>query len=178
LKEFLSFRLQANESYAFIASSTDEAAMRDELHTLERTTERPASFPARKGLQPEDILGMYALTTGRLDEEQRGERWHVIRIEEAHRDYLTGKLSCILGRRVWVNDNGSIVRQSDAVKIIAYCPPSFMANPHSAKVRAEMANEQYRYIYAAGFKIEADAYPAWRAEQDARLQQILRGEAC
>lgn len=143
--------------------------MRDEL----QTAERPASFPNRKGLQPADILGMYALNDGPLQECQRGEKWHVIRIEDASRD-ITGKLTYILGRRVWVNDNGSIVRESDRVRLLGSMPPSFMANPHSAKVRADLANEHYRYILAGGS--DAEDYLAWRDEQDARLLKILRGE--
>jgi hypothetical protein len=143
--------------------------MRDEIHAA--TLERPTAIKLSDRPEPQQIVGMYAVTEGTLQDAEAGVPYRTVRIESADR-CRAGKLTYIMGRRVWIDANGQIERQSDHVRIMGFLPVAFVANPATARARAEMANEHCRYVRAASAP-EGMTYSDWRKQQDARCLRIL-----
>lgn len=140
--------------------------MRDEL-TL--TDERPAVVLDRPGLTASEIVGIYAVEPAPLNS---GAHYRTVRIESASPD-VSGKLTYVNARHVRIDGNGSMVCQSDRVRLLGYRPGKFFANPLSAKANCDRANELTDRMIEIGRVLQGEAWRAHREKYEALIAETL-----
>jgi len=101
--------------------------------TILDTGSSPWSVAPSRDLDPASIVGWYAVDRAPL----LSPAYRVVRIDRAVR--VNGSLR-IWGTVVVVDGNGSIVSESNKGENIPFIPAAFVANPLTAKVRADAAN--------------------------------------
>lgn len=132
--------------------------MRDDIPPPS-TDSSPWDILPGPGLDADALVGTYAIEPTPLD---TGRHFRTIRIESART--MSGTL-ILNARTIEIDDNGTITKQSDRVRLLGETPKSFVKNPLTAKKRCDAAEAAMSGYLAQSGRA--------RTEFDVRLERIL-----